>query len=101
MMKNLPTIIIVLLVIGGGIWWYQSTSNDVVQITPGPTSGPTLELVARVRAIKIDTSLFTDQQFTSLVSVPPLDVSGLSKGRINPFISLSKPVPIEIVPPKR
>lgn len=91
MMKNLPTIIIALLVIGGGFWYYQSTSNEVVQLTPGPSSGPTLELVARMRNIKMDTSIFTDQQFLSLVSQPPLDVSGLTTGRQNPFISLTKP----------
>ncbi|MDO8523497.1 MAG: hypothetical protein Q7S12_04455 [bacterium] len=94
MMKNLPTIIIVLLVIGGGIWWYQSSSTEVVQITPGPVSGPTLELVARIKNIKMDTSIFTDQQFLSFVSQPPLDVSGLTKGRPNPFISLTKPASI-------
>jgi|SRR3989344_2311150 len=91
MMKNLPTIIIVLLVIGGGIWWYQTNSTEVVQITPGPVSGPTLELVARIRNIKMDTSIFTDQQFLALVSQPVLDVSGLVTGRPNPFISLTKP----------
>ena len=90
MMKNLPTIIIVLLVIGGGIWWYQTTSNQVVQITPGPTSGPTLELVARIKKINIDTSIFSDQQFISLVSQPPIDVSALTKGRVNPYVSLTK-----------
>ncbi len=90
-MKNLPTIIIVLLVIGGGIWYYQSTSNEVVQISPGPDSGPTLALVQRVKNIRIDTSIFTDQQFLALLSQPPLDVSMLAKGRPNPFIQLRKP----------
>lgn len=91
MTKNLPTIIIVLVVIAGGVWWYQSTSNQVVQITPGPTSGPTLELVARIKKINIDTSFFSDQQFLSLVSQPPIDISALTKGRPNPFVSLTKP----------
>lgn len=90
MMKNLPIIIVVLLIIGGGIWWYQATSNPVVQITPGPSSGPTFELVAKIKSIKLDTSIFTDQQFTALSSQPPLDVTGLTKGRINPFVSLTK-----------
>ena len=84
------------------MWWYQTTSTQVVQITPGPTSGPTLELVARIKKINLDTSIFTDQQFLSLVPQPPIDVSGLTTGRSNPFVSLSKKTsPTSTTAPKR
>ena len=88
MMKNLPTIIILVLILGVGIWWYQSSSTEVVQITPGVDSGPTLELVNRIRMIHIDTGFFSDQTFLSLEETPALDVSGLATGRPNPFLSL-------------
>ena len=89
-MKNLPTIIVAVLIIGVGIWWYQASNKNVVQITPGADSGPTLDLVNRVKRISLDTSFFSDQQFMSLSETPTLDVSSLATGRPNPFSSLKK-----------
>ena len=97
-MKNLPTIIIILAIIGVGIWWYQQSSNEVVQISPA-VGGPTLEMVERIKKIHIDTAFFSDQQFLSLSESPALDVSGLTTGRPNPFLSLKKMV--VSAPPKR
>jgi len=44
-----------------------------------------LQLVKRLQNIKTDTSFFNDQQFLGLETAPKTDISGLQKGRSNPF----------------
>ena len=86
MMKNITTIAIVLILVAAGIWWWISSggTGGVIINTSG-TSGPTLQLVERLKNIKIDTSFFNDQQFLNLEAAPKTDIMGLQKGRSNPF----------------
>ena len=91
MKKNITTIITVLVLAAAGIWWWKSSGGTGgVQISVSGTSGPTLQLVKRLQNIKIDTSFFNDQQFLGLETAPKTDISGLSKGRSNPFTTGKK-----------
>ena len=85
MRKNIETILIVLVLVGVFIWWYRTAGAPEVPISASGTSGPTLDLVERLKNVKIDTSFFNDQQFLDLEAAPKTDVTGLSKGRSNPF----------------
>ena len=88
MTKNITTIAVVLILIVAGIWlWMQSGGTGGVPINVSGTSGPTLQLVEHLQNIKIDTSFFNDQQFLGLEAAPKTDITGLSKGRPNPFVS--------------
>ena len=86
MTKNITTGAIVLVLVAAGIWWWtQSGGTEGVPINTSGTSGPTLRLVERLQNIKIDTSFFNDQQFLGLEAAPKTDITGLAKGRSNPF----------------
>ena len=85
MRKNIETILIVLVLVGVFIWWYRSAGTPGVPISASGTSGPTLDLVERLKNVKIDTSFFNDQQFLNLEAAPKTDITGLQKGRSNPF----------------
>ncbi|MDP3935213.1 MAG: hypothetical protein Q8Q46_03300 [Candidatus Giovannonibacteria bacterium] len=86
MNKNITTIAVVLILVVAGIWWWMSSGGTGgVAINTSGTSGPTLQLVERLQNIKIDTSFFNDQQFLSLEAAPKTDITGLAKGRSNPF----------------
>ena len=85
MRKNIETILIVLVLLGVFVWWYRSGGEPGVPISASGTEGPTLELVGRLQDIKIDTSFFNDQQFLDLEAAPKTDITGVSKGRSNPF----------------
>jgi len=90
-MKNITTIAIILVLLAAGIWWWtQSGGTGGIPINVAGTSGPTLQLVKRLQNIKIDTSFFNDQQFLGLETAPKTDISGLSKGRSNPFTTGKK-----------
>lgn len=91
MMKNITTIAVVLILVVAGIWWWMSSGGTGgVPINTSGTSGPTLRLVDRLKNIKIDTSFFNDPQFLNLEAAPKTDITGLQKGRPNPFSSGKK-----------
>ncbi|KKS95315.1 hypothetical protein A3B05_02710 [Candidatus Giovannonibacteria bacterium RIFCSPLOWO2_01_FULL_43_160] len=91
MKKNITTIIIVSVLVVAGIWWWVSSGGTGgVPINIPGTSGPTLQLVDRLKNIKIDTSFFNDQEFLNLEAAPKTDISSLSRGRSNPFTSRKK-----------
>ncbi len=86
MNKNITTIAIILILVVAGIWWWMSSGGTGgVPISASGTSGPTLQLVERLKDIKIDTSFFNDPQFLNLEAAPKTDITGLQKGRSNPF----------------
>lgn len=86
MNKNIITGAIVLVLAAAGIWWWASSGGTGgVPISASGTSGPTLQLVGRLKDIKIDTSFFNDPQFLNLEAAPKTDITGLQKGRSNPF----------------
>ena len=90
MNKNIITGVIVLVLIAAVVWWWRSGSVAAVPISTAGTSGPTLELVERLRNLKIDTSFFDDQQFLDLEASPKTSLEGLQKGRSNPFSSTKR-----------
>lgn len=72
-------------------WWWRSTGARgelgaiLVSTTISETGGQALRLVERLKNIKIDTAFFNDQQFLDLESAPKTDITGIPKGRSNPF----------------
>lgn len=67
------------------IWWWRSPGAGGTLINLPETSGPALQLVERLKNIKIDTSFFSDPQFLDLEAAPKTDITGIQKGRSNPF----------------
>lgn len=86
MKKNIGTIAVIAALIIVAVWWYRSSSTGgAVPISASGTSGPTLDLVERLKNVKIDTSFFNDAQFLDLEAAPKTDITGIQKGRSNPF----------------
>lgn len=84
--KYLVPGLIALALIIAVVWWWRSQGEGGVAIpAASETSGPALQLVERLEKIKIDTAFFNDSQFLDLESVPKTDITGLQKGRSNPF----------------
>jgi hypothetical protein len=80
------TLVVVALLAGGGWYWYQNYyTPPVVVAPPADLGGPTLELVERLRSVRIDTSLFSDPIFLQLAPAPALILENFTKGRTNPF----------------
>lgn len=78
--------LIALALLIAAVWWWRSSGTGDTKIQPAPeTSGPALRLVERLKNIKIDTSFFNYSQFLDLESVPKTDITGIQKGRPNPF----------------
>lgn len=83
-------ILAALLVVSAFIWAPGFRSSDVV-VSPAstkvitPASGSPLDLVERLKKVKIDTSFFNDPQFLGLESSPKPSLGGLQKGKTNPF----------------
>ncbi len=90
MKQNIITAVIIIIAVAGFLWWYQTPSTGGVQISPTTSQGPSLDLVNKLRNLKIDTSFFSDSQFMALEEAPSLSLDGLQKGRPNPFISSVK-----------
>ena len=79
-----------LLVIAALIWTLGSQGGDVVVSPAAPRTialvpGSPLDLVERLKKVKIDTSFFNNPQFLDLESVPKPSLSGIQKGKSNPF----------------
>ncbi|OGF87206.1 hypothetical protein A3B19_03145 [Candidatus Giovannonibacteria bacterium RIFCSPLOWO2_01_FULL_46_32] len=86
--KNMITVVAILILIAGAVWWLLSSGGDEVAISQkGETEGPALELVRRLKNIKIDTAFFNDAQFLELEATPKTSLEGISKGKTNPFRS--------------
>ncbi|QQG42547.1 MAG: hypothetical protein HYW15_03535 [Candidatus Giovannonibacteria bacterium] len=84
--KNIITGAAVLILIAGAVWWLLSSGGGEVAISQGgETEGPALELVRRLKNIKIDTAFFNDAQFLELEAAPKTSLEGVSKGKTNPF----------------
>ena len=81
----MPTIIVVAVLILIAVWWWMSAGSSPVAIPSSGTSGPTLDLVNKLKSITIDTAFFNDQQFLDLEAAPKTSIEGLSPGRSNPF----------------
>ena len=83
---NIVTILVALALLGGAVWWISSGGDEAVAIpSADKTSGPTLELVERIKNIKLDISFLNDPQFLDLEVAPKTDITGVQKGRSNPF----------------
>ena len=83
-------VLAVLLVLAALIWTLGSQGGDVVVSPAAPrTTAPApdspLDLVKRLKKVKIDTSFFNDPQFLDLESAPRPSLSGIQKGKANPF----------------
>ena len=73
-------------------WYFWPSTGGEVQISPASVeSGKAIELVARIKAIEIDTSFFDDPEFLSLESFPPPSFDGFTRGRPNPFLKIASP----------
>ncbi len=85
-MKSTFWIIIIVVLVGaiGLAYVYRSQVQEVVQLPSAPTD-PALQLIQRLRKIKIDRSFFEDQRFLGLVPFTPPSLDGLKKGKANPF----------------
>ncbi len=88
MKENIITIIIVVVAVAAFFWWYRAPSPGIQ--TNAQIDGPSLELVNKLRNIKIDTSFFDDPQFVVLDEAPELSLEGMQRGRTNPFVSESR-----------
>ncbi|OGF61945.1 hypothetical protein A2926_00495 [Candidatus Giovannonibacteria bacterium RIFCSPLOWO2_01_FULL_44_40] len=67
------------------IWWWKAGKTDAVPISAPAVGGPALQLVERLKNIKIDTAFLDDPQFLNLEATPKPSLEGLQKGRSNPF----------------
>ena len=94
MNKNVILFGVLGIVIAYVAWQYWPSSGGEVQISPTSVeSGKAIELVARIKAIQIDTSFFDDPEFLSLESSPPPSFDGFTRGRQNPFLKLISSTP--------
>ncbi len=92
--KKIIIILVVVLVLGAGVYFYMSGSphDDSSLVTTDTTAGDpeigahVLTLLHQISSLKIDTSLFTSQAYSSLVdhTVPIYD-QGV--GKQNPFLN--------------
>ncbi|MDO8575515.1 MAG: hypothetical protein Q7R78_02340 [bacterium] len=88
--NNIIILVVVIALVGGGIWYYKSKGTGTedglsVSVANTPKVGQkTLSLLRQVSELTLDTKIFDDPAFTSLVDssivIPPQPV-----GRINPF----------------
>lgn len=85
-MKNAITVIIIVVVAVGTAWLYLYSRPLGVQVAPTRERGQALELVERMKKIKIDTSFFEDAQFLGFEAAQELFLDGLAIGRPNPFV---------------
>lgn len=83
--KNTITGAIVLVLIAGAVWWLMSGDGEGVEIQQAGTEGPALELVRRLKNVKIDSAFFNDAQFLELEASPKTSLEGIQKGKTNPF----------------
>lgn len=92
MNRNLISIIIIILAAAFFVWrfWPAPAGKDV-KISPSSAQGRALELVARLRAIEIDTSFLDDPEFLGLEAFPKPSFDGLTRGKPNPFLQAVAP----------
>lgn len=91
MRKNILTLGLALVAVVALVWWYQTKSENVqLPENPSGKESPILELVGRLKKIKIDTSFFDDQEFANLEPRPKPNFENLTKGKINPFIPAAR-----------
>lgn len=89
--KNIPIVALILVGAAAFVWWYQGRSQNVqLPDSLSKVESPALELVERLKNIKINTAFFNDAQFAELESVPAPILENLPKGKTNPFMPATK-----------
>ena len=92
MNRNLISIIIIVLAAMFFVWrFWPAPAGQDVKISPSSAQGRALELVARLKAIEIDTSFLDDSEFLGLENFPKPSFDGLTRGRPNPFLPIAAP----------
>lgn len=83
--KYFIPVLMAILLFAVVIWWWRAGDASAVPISAPAIGGPALQLVERLKNIKIDTAFLDDPQFLNLEATPKPSLAGLQKGRSNPF----------------
>ena len=85
---TLFSILFVILIGAIGYLWYSYSQvpDNTAPVLVQEEFARSITQAARLRKIDIDTTIFDDPAFTSLVAPPQLPEPGVTPGRLNPFL---------------
>ncbi len=85
-MSKIIWAIIILGILGGAAYFWLNPGSS----TDSLISDSVFANLTKLKKIKLDTSFFSDAEFSGLQEVPRVNISGIQKGRTNPFAAQGK-----------
>ena len=85
-MSKIIWFVIIAVIVGGvAYFWLQGRNQESFLINDSA-----FENLNKLTTIKLDTSFFTDPEFSNLQPVPRINIATIQRGRPNPFIPLAR-----------